>query len=86
MEFLTNTSVTYDNTIATDNQSRFNYKRYLLRQEADSEDNYAFIKKIYTRSSRPELFYKKVSFEISQNSQGNTYVRVSFLIKLQVEA
>ena len=27
---------------------------------------------------------EKVFFEISQNSQENTYVRVSFLIKLQV--
>ena len=35
------------------------------------------------RSSRPELFCKKVFVEISQNSQENTSARVSFLIKLQ---
>ena len=35
------------------------------------------------RSSRPEVFLKKVSLEISQNSQKNTCARVSFLIKLQ---
>ena len=29
---------------------------------------------------------KKVSLEISQNSQENTFARVSFLIKLQAEA
>ena len=36
------------------------------------------------RSSRSEVFCKnKVSLEIAQSSQGNTYSRVSFLIKLQ---
>ena len=35
------------------------------------------------RSSRPEVFCKKVFLEISQNSQENTCARVSFLIKLQ---
>ena len=34
------------------------------------------------RSSRPEVFCKKVFLEISQNSQENTCARVSFLIKL----
>ena len=38
------------------------------------------------RSSRPVMFCKKVFLEISQNSQGNTCARVSFLIKLQAEA
>ena len=37
-----------------------------------------------TRSSRPEVFCKKVFLEISQNSQENTCASVSFLIKLQV--
>ena len=32
----------------------------------------------------PEVFYKKVFLEISQNSQENTCTRVSLLIKLQV--
>ena len=36
-----------------------------------------------SRSSHPEMFYKKVFFEISQNSHENTCARVSFLIKLQ---
>ena len=35
------------------------------------------------RSSLPEVFYKKVFLEISQNSKENTCARVSFLIKLQ---
>ena len=35
------------------------------------------------RSSRPEVFYKKVVLEISQNSLKNTCTRVSFLIKFQ---
>ena len=35
------------------------------------------------RSSRPEMFFKKVFLEISQNSQKNTCARVYFLIKLQ---
>ena len=38
------------------------------------------------RSSRPEVFYKKVFLEISQNSQENTCARVSFLIKLHTKA
>ena len=33
------------------------------------------------RSSRPEVFCKKVFLKFSQNSQENTCVRVSFLIK-----
>ena len=35
------------------------------------------------RSTRLEVFYKKVSLKISQNSQENTCARASFLIKLQ---
>ena len=35
------------------------------------------------RRSRPEVFYKKMSLEISQNSQESTCGRVSILIKLQ---
>ena len=35
------------------------------------------------RSSRLELFYKKVFLEISENSQENACARVTFLIKLQ---
>ena len=31
----------------------------------------------------PEMFYKKVFFEILQNLQQNTCVRVSFLTRLQ---
>ena len=38
------------------------------------------------RSSRPEVFYKKVFLKISQNSQENTCTRASFLIKLQAPA
>ena len=38
------------------------------------------------RSSRPEVFYKKLFLEISQNSLENTCARVSFLVKLQVQA
>ena len=36
------------------------------------------------RSSRLEMFWKKVLLQISQNSQENTCAAVSFLIKLQV--
>ena len=35
------------------------------------------------RSSRPEVFYKKVFLEISQHLQENTCARLSFLIRLQ---
>ena len=35
------------------------------------------------RSSRPEVLFKKVLLEISQNPRENTCARVSFLIKLQ---
>ena len=49
------------------------------------EENSLF--RIYTasllRSSRPELFCKKVFLKILQNSQKITCVGVSFLIKLQ---
>ena len=38
------------------------------------------------RSSLREVFCKKVFLKISQNLQENTCARVSFLIKLQVEA
>ena len=38
------------------------------------------------RSSRPEVFCKKVFLKISQNSQENTCTRASFLIKLQAPA
>ena len=38
------------------------------------------------RSSHPEVFCKERFLEISQNSQGNTCIRVSFLIKLQLKA
>ena len=34
----------------------------------------------------PEVFYKKVFLKISQNSQGNTCARFSFLRKLQASA
>ena len=36
------------------------------------------------RNSRPELIYD--ALRTSQNSQGNTFARVSFLIKLKAEA
>ena len=39
-----------------------------------------------TRSSRPEVFCKKVLLEISQNSQEKACTRVSFLIKLQASS
>ena len=38
------------------------------------------------RSSRPEVFCKKVFLKISQNSQENICARVSFFIRLQAEA
>ena len=41
-----------------------------------------YIESKILRNIRPDLFYKK----ISQNSQGNTCVRVSFFIKLQPSA
>ena len=37
----------------------------------------------YLQKQPPEMFYKKGVLEISQNSQENTCVRASFLIKLQ---
>ena len=36
-----------------------------------------------TRKSCPELFYKKKIFKTLLNSQENSYVRVTFLMKLQ---
>ena len=38
-------------------------------------------RRVKARSSRPEVFCKKVFLEISQNSHENTCVRVSFIIK-----
>ena len=38
---------------------------------------------VIVRSSRPEVFCKKVFLEILKNSQEDTCGRVSFLIKLQ---
>ena len=35
------------------------------------------------RKEPPEVFYNKVLLKISQNSQGNSYAGVSFLVKLQ---
>ena len=37
----------------------------------------------FLKSSRQEVFYKKGFLEIMQNSQKNTWARVSFSIKLQ---
>ena len=38
---------------------------------------------VMSSSSRPDVLYKKVVLEISQNSQETTSARVSFVIKLQ---
>ena len=38
------------------------------------------------RSSLQEVFCKKVFLKISKNSQENIFIKVSFLIKLQVSA
>ena len=47
---------------------------YLLEMKQNSDD----------RSNRPKVFCKKgVLFEISQNSQENTFARVSLLVKLK---
>ena len=40
----------------------------------------------FDRSSRPEVFCKKVFLKHSQNPQKNTCARASFLIKFQAEA
>ena len=40
-------------------------------------------KSVNNQKQAPELFVKKAFLEISQNSQENTCVRVSLLIKLQ---
>ena len=42
-------------------------------KEFNNED----VRQEWSRSSRPELFYKKVLLEISQNSQKKTCARVS---------
>ena len=47
------------------------------------EFTWLFIQISLSRSSRSEVFCKKVLLEISQNSQENTCTRVSFSIKLQ---
>ena len=47
---------------------------------------YNFFRIYLGRSSRPEVFCKKVFSEISQNSQENTCARVHFLIKFQASA
>ena len=41
---------------------------------------------ILFRSSHPEMFFKRVLLKISQNSQENTYARVSFVINMQADA
>ena len=41
---------------------------------------------IKSRSSRPEVFHKKIFLDILQNSQESTCVRDSFLINLQAWA
>ena len=38
-----------------------------------------------TEAVTGDVLWKKVFLEISQNSQGNTGIRVSFLIKLQAQ-
>ena len=45
----------------------------------------SFLSLVHTSagSSRPEVFWKKVFLELSQNSQENTCAGASFLIKLQ---
>ena len=50
------------------------------------QDVYSSLKSRIDRSSRPEVFFKKVLLKFSQNSQENTCARVSFLIKLQASA
>ena len=47
---------------------------------------YNFFRIYLGRSSRPEVFCKKVFLQISQNSQENTCARVHFLIKFQASA
>ena len=59
----------------TKNQQQENIKRWLLKTDIGTV---RFLK----RSSRPEVFCKKVSLEISQNSQANTCARVSFFNKV----
>ena len=58
---------------------------FTLRKTAHIVKDF-FLKAVWSpphRSSRPEVFYKKVFLEISQNSQKNICARASFLIKLQ---
>ena len=40
---------------------------------------------MFFRSSRPEMFCKKLFLEISQNSQENICARAFLLLKLQVK-
>ena len=55
------------------------YKKTVLKNFAIFTGKHLY----FSRSSRPEVFCKKVFLGISQNSQENTCARVSFLIKLQ---
>ena len=54
-----------------------------LLQIGGSYISHAFFVLMLYRSSRPEVFGKKVVLEISQNSQESTCATVSFLINLQ---
>ena len=51
--------------------------------ENQVKELFTFHKETKDRSSRPNVFCKKVFLEILQNPQVNTCTRVSFLIKLQ---
>ena len=51
--------------------------------ENQLKELFTFHKETKDRSSRPDVFCKKVFLEILQNPQVNTCTRVSFLIKLQ---
>ena len=56
-----------------------------IKQTELIQGSFSIIKPII-RGSRLEVFCKKLFLEISQNSQENACAKVSFLIKLQVQA
>ena len=62
-------------------QNVFLVEPYFWLHQSDDDSSYFMTEVVVRRCS-----VKKVLLEISENSQGNTCVRVSLLIKLQAEA
>ena len=75
---------TVDGLLPGDFQNHINnYGSICLKDLEIIEKAETFVLYTYDRSSRSDVFCKKVFLEISQNSHENTCARVSILIDLQ---